>query len=98
LIPGLDLNQFNFSFCVGFVCFISFFPSHRLGKKGEFVKLEDTIRAFRDIVNGKYDHLPEQAFYMVGDIETVKAKAEQIALEVAKSKAMRGTRRCFIAF
>jgi hypothetical protein len=60
------------------------------GKKGEFVKLEDTIRGFRDIVNGKYDHLPEQAFYMVGNIDTVKAKAEQIALEVAKNKALRG--------
>jgi len=60
------------------------------GKKGEFVPLADTIRGFRDIVNGKYDHFPEQAFYMVGNIDTVVAKAEEIAKEVAKSKALRG--------
>jgi len=60
------------------------------GKKGEFVKLSDTIKGFRDIVSGKYDHLPEQAFYMVGDIESVKVKAEEIAKEVARSKAIRG--------
>jgi len=60
------------------------------GKKGEFVPLADTIRGFRDIVTGKYDHLPEQAFYMVGDIKSVQAKAEEIAKEVARSKALRG--------
>jgi len=60
------------------------------GKKGEFVPLADTIRGFRDIVTGKYDHLPEQAFYMVGDIESVKVKAEEIAREVARNKALRG--------
>jgi hypothetical protein len=65
----------------------------QVGKKGEFVSLEDTIRGFRDIVNGKYDHLPEQAFYMAGNIDTVKAKAEQIAQDIAKNKALRGTRR-----
>jgi DNA helicase HerA-like ATPase len=54
------------------------------------VKLADTIKGFRDIVNGKYDHFPEQAFYMVGDIESVKVKAEEIAKEVARNKALRG--------
>ena len=39
------------------------------GMKGKYVKLEDTIRSFKEIVEGKYDHLPEQAFYMVGSIE-----------------------------
>jgi len=57
------------------------------GKKGEFVELEETISGFRDIVAGKYDHLPEQAFYMVGNINTVIAKAEVIAADVAKGKA-----------
>lgn len=57
---------------------------------GEFVPLADTIKGFRDIVNGKYDHFPEQAFYMVGNIDTVIAKAEEIAKEVARSKAVRG--------
>jgi len=56
------------------------------GKKGEFVELEETISGFRDIVAGKYDHLPEQAFYMVGNIDTVLAKAEVIAADVAKAK------------
>jgi hypothetical protein len=60
------------------------------GKKGEFVPLADTIRGFRDIVTGKYDHLPEQAFYMVGDIQSVQVKAEEIAREVARTKALRG--------
>jgi len=60
------------------------------GKKGEFVTLKETISGFRDIVTGKYDHFPEQAFYMVGNIDTVKVKAEEIAKEVARSKALRG--------
>lgn len=54
---------------------------------GEFVELEETISGFRDIVAGKYDHLPEQAFYMVGNIDTVLKKGEEIAAEVAKAKA-----------
>jgi len=57
------------------------------GKKGEFVELEDTICGFRDIVAGKYDHLPEQAFFMVGNIDTVLAKAEVIAADIAKAKS-----------
>ena len=46
---------------------------------GEFVTLEDTIRSFKAIVDGEYDHLPEQAFYMVGAIEQAVAKAEKMA-------------------
>jgi len=60
------------------------------GTKGQFVPLIETIKGFRDIVSGKYDHLPEQAFYMVGNIETVIAKAETIAAEVAQNKARQG--------
>jgi F-type H+-transporting ATPase subunit beta len=37
------------------------------GAPGKYVKLKDTVRSFKEIVEGKYDHLPEQAFYMVGD-------------------------------
>jgi len=48
------------------------------GTPGIFVKLEDTIRAFKGIVNGEYDHLPEAAFYMVGTIEDAVAKAESM--------------------
>ena len=46
---------------------------------GKFVPLEDTIRSFKAIVDGEYDHLPEQAFYMVGAIEEAVAKAETLA-------------------
>ncbi|MDR3504796.1 MAG: F0F1 ATP synthase subunit beta [Acidocella sp.] len=49
------------------------------GSPGVFVKVEDTIRSFKGIVNGDYDHLPEAAFYMVGTIEEVIAKAETLA-------------------
>ena len=49
------------------------------GFPGVFVALEDTIKAFKGIVAGDYDHLPEQAFYMVGTIEEAIAKAEKMA-------------------
>jgi len=48
---------------------------------GEFVQIEDTIRSFKAVVNGEYDHLPEAAFYMVGGIDGVIAKAEKMAAE-----------------
>jgi F-type H+-transporting ATPase subunit beta len=50
---------------------------------GIFVKLEDTIRSFKAIVDGEYDHLPEQAFYNVGTIEDAVAKAQRMAAEAA---------------
>jgi F-type H+-transporting ATPase subunit beta len=43
------------------------------------VPLEETIRGFKEVLEGKYDDLPEQAFYMVGGIEDVIAKAKTIA-------------------
>jgi F-type H+-transporting ATPase subunit beta len=48
------------------------------GTPGRYVKLKDTVRGFKELVEGKYDDLPEQAFYMVGTIEEVVAKAEQL--------------------
>ena len=48
------------------------------GAPGKYVKLKDTVRSFKEIVEGKYDDLPEQAFYMVGTIEEVIAKAEKL--------------------
>ncbi|SEK85595.1 ATP synthase F1 subcomplex beta subunit [Sphingomonas palmae] len=48
---------------------------------GKFVQLDDTIRSFKAVVNGEYDHLPEAAFYMVGGIDEVVAKAEKLAQE-----------------
>src|ERR1700685_2817819 len=49
------------------------------GIEGKYVKIEDTVRGFKEIVEGKHDDLPEQAFYMVGTIEEVRAKAEKMA-------------------
>ncbi|MDG1249527.1 MAG: F0F1 ATP synthase subunit beta [Gammaproteobacteria bacterium] len=49
------------------------------GTPGELVPLADTITSFRAIVDGEYDHLPEQAFYMVGDINQVLKKAEEMS-------------------
>ncbi len=48
---------------------------------GVYVKLEETISGFNQILAGELDHLPEQAFYLVGNIDQVKAKAEKIAAE-----------------
>ncbi|WP_323781342.1 F0F1 ATP synthase subunit beta, partial [Leisingera sp.] len=53
------------------------------GSDGVQVPLEDTISSFKAVVAGEYDHLPEGAFYMVGGIEEVKAKAEKMAAEAA---------------
>jgi len=47
------------------------------GQDGKYVKLEDTIRGFTEILDGKHDELPEQAFYMVGTIEDAVAKARE---------------------
>jgi F-type H+/Na+-transporting ATPase subunit beta len=53
------------------------------GTPGVFVKLEDTIKAFKGIVAGDYDELPESAFYMVGTIDEAVAKAKKLAAEAA---------------
>src|SRR6201996_7715100 len=48
------------------------------GIKGKYVSLADTVRSFKEVVEGKHDDLPEQAFYMQGDIEDVKKRAEEL--------------------
>ena len=53
------------------------------GSDGVQVPLEDTIASFKAVVAGEYDHLPEGAFYMVGGIDEVKAKAEKLAADAA---------------
>ena len=53
------------------------------GSPGIQVPLEETVRSFKGLVNGEYDHLPEQAFYMVGGIEDVIEKAAKMAAEAA---------------
>ena len=53
------------------------------GSPGVQVPLEETIASFKAVVAGEYDHLPEGAFYMVGGIDDVKAKAERMAAEAA---------------
>ncbi|HEY3738287.1 MAG TPA: F0F1 ATP synthase subunit beta [Bryobacteraceae bacterium] len=54
------------------------------GREGKYVKLADTIRSFKEIVAGKYDDLPEQAFYMQGAIEDVLAEADRMKAQEKK--------------
>ena len=49
------------------------------GSPGKYVELKDTIKGFRDLVDGKYDSIPEQAFYLVGTIEEALEKAKEMA-------------------
>ena len=51
------------------------------GTPGKYVSLKDTIKGFQGIIDGEYDHMPEQAFYMVGGIEEAVAKAESMKAE-----------------
>src|SRR5687768_2783732 len=53
------------------------------GIPGKFVQVEDTVRSFKAVINGEYDHLPEGAFYMVGGIEEAVEKAQRLAAEAA---------------
>jgi len=48
------------------------------GRSGKYVKLSDSVTGFRDILDGKYDDLPEQAFYMVGTIDEAVEKAQEL--------------------
>ena len=69
--------------------FISFFkcPSQVAevftNNPGKLVPIAETISGFAEILEGKYDHLPEVAFYMVGNIEEVASKAERLAAEAS---------------
>jgi F-type H+-transporting ATPase subunit beta len=49
------------------------------GRSGKFVKIEDTVRSFKEICDGKHDDIPEQAFYMAGGIEEVVERAKEMA-------------------
>ena len=49
------------------------------GRSGVYVKLPDTVRGFKEIVEGKHDEIPEQAFYMMGTIEDVLENAKRMA-------------------
>ena len=52
------------------------------GTPGVYVRLEDTIQGFTELADGNVDHLPEQAFYMVGNLESAKEKAKSLGVEV----------------
>ncbi len=51
------------------------------GLEGKYVRVADTVRGFKEILEGKHDDIPEQAFYMVGTIEEAVEKAEQMRAE-----------------
>ena len=53
------------------------------GIKGQYVKIADTIKGFKEIVEGKHDDIPEQAFLLMGTIEQVLERAEQMKKEAA---------------
>ncbi len=53
------------------------------GAPGKLVDLADTIKGFKGLVEGKYDHLPEAAFYMVGNIDEAVEKGKKLAAEAA---------------
>ena len=53
------------------------------GKAGKITPLEDTIRSFEEICNGKWDHLPESAFMYVGAVEEAAEQAERMAAEAS---------------
>jgi F-type H+-transporting ATPase subunit beta len=48
------------------------------GTPGKYVKVQDTVRSFKEIIEGKHDNIPEQAFYMKGTIEEVLEAAEKL--------------------
>ena len=48
------------------------------GASGKYVPLKDTVASFRSILDGEYDHLPEQAFYMVGSVDEVVERAKNM--------------------
>ena len=56
------------------------------GSPGKYVDLENTISGFKGILDGKYDDLPEMAFYMVGDMKEVQEKAARLVSEAAQRK------------
>nr|UER43507.1 ATP synthase beta subunit [Viscum album] len=56
------------------------------GSPGKYVELTDAVRSFKEVLEGKYDDLPEQSFYMVGGIDEVVAKAEKLIKDAAAAK------------
>jgi F-type H+-transporting ATPase subunit beta len=55
------------------------------GRAGKYVPVRETVRGFKEILEGKWDHLPEQAFYMVGGIEEAAEQAEQMEKEATEA-------------
>jgi F-type H+/Na+-transporting ATPase subunit beta len=58
--------------------------------EGKFVELEDTIRSFKEVVEGKHDELPEQAFYLVGNIDEAIEKARGMSAEEGEEEEEEG--------
>ncbi len=61
------------------------------GRSGRYVPVKETVRGFREILEGKWDHLPEQAFYMVGAIEEAAEQAEQMEAEAGTAQKEEAT-------
>jgi F-type H+-transporting ATPase subunit beta len=56
------------------------------GHEGRLVKLKDSVRSFKEVLEGKHDHLPEAAFFMIGDVDEVAKKAAEIMKQLESSK------------
>lgn len=65
---------------------LTYFPKVFTGIQGTLVDLPKTIDSFKRIMAGEGDNLPENAFYMVGDFESARAKGEKILAELEKSE------------
>ncbi len=88
-ILGMDELSDDDKLIVGRARRIQFFLSQNFhvaeqftGQKGSYVPVAETVKGFKDILEGKYDHLPEDAFRLVGRIEEVIAKAKEMGVEV----------------
>ena len=88
-ITGFRLNYLSVLFLIfDFIYYFDIFLFAQVAEvftnnPGKLVPIEQTISGFKEILEGKYDHLPEVAFYMVGNIEEVVTKAERLAAEAS---------------
>ena len=82
-LTGFRLNYLSVLFLIFDIFLFAQVAEVFTNNPGKLVPIEQTISGFKEILEGKYDHLPEVAFYMVGNIEEVVTKAERLAAEAS---------------
>ena len=80
-----NLTQFSFKYIFHIPSYFTQVAEVFTGHAGKLVTMEQTIAGFKEILSGKYDHLPEVAFYMVGHIDEVVEKADRLAKETGEA-------------